>query len=511
MASGAGRSLAAAPRRTDGSSASGMSACRRYGWQVREERGPWCVGGGREPGVLAVLLGEIGAGAVEVALRGTRVPRRRRDHEHEAIEALGCAHRGVERRRAAHRRAAGVDAVEAELVEEREQVGGEPGPLVGRRLRGPAGLAVAGGVVAHDLAAGVGDRVPSKERQSVLAGAAAREPVAPDEGGAVARARCATSGGHGRRPYRPGQRRGRRSPRLASMNSRTNQQSGATRLPSRPEIVECALHELGAEALAAEVTDHFRVGQHDDVAVHAVVGDGDHLAVELELVARSIRGVAKGRVDGARSTRSRLDRNPCVRLARASEATPRPGARQPPRLDDERSERVPVTTSRTTTCSRTSTGPVVRPRRSRASRSSVHGSPGSPSPGSSSTSCGCSTWSSSSASCRARCSPSARWERVVLRRCRMSGIVAAELHATDVRLEQCKADQAWLRAVGARPVRDRRHGPARCGPLRRSGDALGVPAVRPHRGRRVRLALRAGVAPRIHHRPARRAPSRCSG
>ena len=38
------------------------------------------------------------------------------------------------------------------------------------------------------------------------------------------------------------------------------------------------------------------------------------------------------------------------------------------------------------------------------------------------------------------------WERVVLRRCRLSGLVAAELRATDVRLEDCKADGAWLRA-----------------------------------------------------------------
>jgi len=38
------------------------------------------------------------------------------------------------------------------------------------------------------------------------------------------------------------------------------------------------------------------------------------------------------------------------------------------------------------------------------------------------------------------------WERVVLRRCRMSGVVAAELHASDVRIDSCKADQAWLRA-----------------------------------------------------------------
>lgn len=40
----------------------------------------------------------------------------------------------------------------------------------------------------------------------------------------------------------------------------------------------------------------------------------------------------------------------------------------------------------------------------------------------------------------------ARWERVVLRHCRMSGVVAAELRAVDVRLQDCKADQAWLRA-----------------------------------------------------------------
>ena len=40
-----------------------------------------------------------------------------------------------------------------------------------------------------------------------------------------------------------------------------------------------------------------------------------------------------------------------------------------------------------------------------------------------------------------------RWERVVLRRCRMSGLVAAELEANDVRLQDCKADQAWLRAA----------------------------------------------------------------
>jgi hypothetical protein len=38
------------------------------------------------------------------------------------------------------------------------------------------------------------------------------------------------------------------------------------------------------------------------------------------------------------------------------------------------------------------------------------------------------------------------WERVVLRRCRMSGLVAAELRATDVRIGECQADGAWLRA-----------------------------------------------------------------
>ena len=57
------------------------------------------------------------------------------------------------------------------------------------------------------------------------------------------------------------------------MNSRTNQQTGTTRLPLRAEVVERTLHELGAEALAAEVADHLGVGQHHDVAVHPVVGD----------------------------------------------------------------------------------------------------------------------------------------------------------------------------------------------------------------------------------------------
>lgn len=41
----------------------------------------------------------------------------------------------------------------------------------------------------------------------------------------------------------------------------------------------------------------------------------------------------------------------------------------------------------------------------------------------------------------------AQWERVVLRRCRLSGLVAAELRATDVRIDEGKADGAWLRAA----------------------------------------------------------------
>jgi len=41
----------------------------------------------------------------------------------------------------------------------------------------------------------------------------------------------------------------------------------------------------------------------------------------------------------------------------------------------------------------------------------------------------------------------ARWERVVLRRCRMSGLVATELKAEDLRMEACKADGAWLRGA----------------------------------------------------------------
>ena len=95
----------------------------------------------------------------------------------------------------------------------------------------------------------------------------------------------------------------------------------------------------------------------------------------------------------------------------------------------------------------------------------------------------------------------ARWERVVLRRCRMSGLVAAELQATRRPPRRLQGGPGVAPRRGARPLRGGRHRPARRRPLRRARHALGVPAVRPHRGRRERLALRAGVAPRIDHRP----------
>ena len=85
-----------------------------------------------------------------------------------------------------HRCAAHIDAIEAELVQEGEQVGGELGPLVGGRVDGSTGLAVPGGVVADDLVTAGGDRVPAQQREQVLAGAAAGEAVTRHEGRAPA-------------------------------------------------------------------------------------------------------------------------------------------------------------------------------------------------------------------------------------------------------------------------------------------------------------------------------------
>ena len=100
------------------------------------------------------------------------------------------------------------------------------------------------------------------------------------------------------------------------------------------------------------------------------------------------------------------------------------------------------------------------------------------SPGSSWSTCSCSTSSSSTASSPGAVLAGARFERVVLTRCRMSGLVAAELQAEDVRFDGCQMDQAWLRASrldrcelvdcdlrGARPLR------ARGSPGPRSGAA----------------------------------------
>jgi uncharacterized protein YjbI with pentapeptide repeats len=42
---------------------------------------------------------------------------------------------------------------------------------------------------------------------------------------------------------------------------------------------------------------------------------------------------------------------------------------------------------------------------------------------------------------------SSRFERVVVRRSRMSGVVAADLHAADTRLDDVRADEIWLRAA----------------------------------------------------------------
>ena len=99
--------------------------------------------------------------------------------------------------------------------------------------------------------------------------------------------------------------------------------------------------------------------------------------------------------------------------------------------------------------------------------------------------------------------PASRWERVVLRRCRMSGLVAAELAGhRRARSTDCKADQAWLRAS----VLDR------CELVDtdlRGADLYGARVTR-SAFRRCdltevdvsRLAVRAGVAPRLDGRPA---------
>ena len=95
----------------------------------------------------------------------------------------------------------------------------------------------------------------------------------------------------------------------------------------------------------------------------------------------------------------------------------------------------------------------------------------------------------------------ARFERAVFTRCRMSGIVAAELRGEDVCFEDCQMDQAWLRAA----VLDR------CelvGSNLRGADLYGTRVTR-SAFRRCDLTevdvlgvgLRGGVAPRLDGRP----------
>ena len=130
-----------------------MSAAIGTRRQVGEERRAGRLGGGLEPGRLALALGEVGrrprycsawAARVSQAVGGiTSTSRSNRSGARTAACRVGGA---------AHRCAADVDAIETELVEQAEQVGGELRPLVGGRVGRSAGLAVAGGVVAHDLA-----------------------------------------------------------------------------------------------------------------------------------------------------------------------------------------------------------------------------------------------------------------------------------------------------------------------------------------------------------------------
>ena len=287
------------------------------------------------------------------------------------------------------------------------------------------------------------------------------------------------------------------------MNSRTYQQTGTTRFPSRAEVVERALHELGAVALAAEVTDAPRCG----AAPRRRRPRGSRrsaIDLAVELPARS--GIDPRRFERSRpwrrSTRSRLDRNPCARLSTClrSDCSAR---RAVSRLASTTSAPIaPATSSTTTTCSRTSTGPAARPRRSPASRSSGLGSPAITLTGLELADLRLLDVELVECELSGAVLTGARWERVVAAPLPDVGARGGRARRPSTCGSQdCKADQAWLRAS----VLDR------CELVDtdlRGADLYGARVTR-SAFRRCDLTevdvsasqLRAGVAPRLHHRP----------
>lgn len=209
-----------------------------------------------------------------------------------------------------------------------------------------------------------------------------------------------------------------------------------------PHVVERAADEHGAKPLSPSVGVDLGVGEHDPVPVDAVVGDPDELAIDQELVAGPVPCVEH--LGGHGSCLPGC----CVRLTGVTrKRLLGPAVRQPPRLDDE-----------LTDCTLSDVEPYDVLEDVRVDGGTLaHGVAGLEITRAELTGlqltgleltdlrlldvvlvdCELSGASLSGA----------RWERVVFRRCRMSGLVAAELQASDVRLDGCKLDQAWLRSA----------------------------------------------------------------
>ena len=69
---------------------------------------------------------------------------------------------------------------------------------------------------------------------------------------------------------------------------------GRDRAASRSKVGEHAGHQAIGHALAPEARVGFDVGDHDDVAAEAVVGDRDDVVVDHQLVPLAFRVVAHG-------------------------------------------------------------------------------------------------------------------------------------------------------------------------------------------------------------------------
>ncbi len=146
------------------------------------ERGWWSLGSAADhKRPHPVMVDGFRCLTHRLTLRPARLPSRRRAGQNHPVEAIRCSRDRMKQDRRPHRRSNAAHSIDAQNIEQRQQIVGEVGPDIVRVNRPTIGHAVAAHVVPHHSPSGTDEGASGERASHVILGTAPGQAMDADD------------------------------------------------------------------------------------------------------------------------------------------------------------------------------------------------------------------------------------------------------------------------------------------------------------------------------------------